>query len=299
LAAVLGLDAVPFPRAERENRSACFGLGPGEPPVIGDLMPRPAPQTVRKPQTAERRARSVADIAIAPRGHAKAAHGAASTAVSIAAFELSAPHLDLAAATVFRQRRSAVDFDASLRFSGRVLHHARTVTAAGSTPPWNAWPWSPRVHLAVFVHRSRGSSRAVCVSARGDALRAAKARDAARLAVAQGRPAHLPLYFLWPHDSREAAKLICCHQDIAADSCYALGMLASFEGVEHSRGHRRLYWDAVWSGRRSTSRLKRRDPRHRHRCFFDDEMHRLLGLEGHEWQSLYHFTAGGRWRINV
>ncbi len=28
-------------------------------------------------------------------------------------------------------------------------------------------------------------------------------------------------------------------------------------------------------------------------CFFDDEMHRLLGLEGQEWQSLYHFTAGG------
>jgi hypothetical protein len=28
-------------------------------------------------------------------------------------------------------------------------------------------------------------------------------------------------------------------------------------------------------------------------CFFDDEMHRLLGLEGKAWQSLYHFTVGG------
>jgi hypothetical protein len=28
-------------------------------------------------------------------------------------------------------------------------------------------------------------------------------------------------------------------------------------------------------------------------CFFDDEMHALLGLRGHAWQSLYHFTAGG------
>ena len=28
-------------------------------------------------------------------------------------------------------------------------------------------------------------------------------------------------------------------------------------------------------------------------CFFDDEMHALLGLRGTEWQSLYHFTAGG------
>jgi hypothetical protein len=28
-------------------------------------------------------------------------------------------------------------------------------------------------------------------------------------------------------------------------------------------------------------------------CFFDEEMHRLLGLESGAWQSLYHFTVGG------
>ena len=28
-------------------------------------------------------------------------------------------------------------------------------------------------------------------------------------------------------------------------------------------------------------------------CFFDDEMHDLLGISDHAWQSLYHFTAGG------
>ena len=28
-------------------------------------------------------------------------------------------------------------------------------------------------------------------------------------------------------------------------------------------------------------------------CFFDDALHRLLGLEGLGWQSLYHFTVGG------
>ena len=27
-------------------------------------------------------------------------------------------------------------------------------------------------------------------------------------------------------------------------------------------------------------------------CFFDDEMHALLGIEHHSWQSLYHFTVG-------
>ncbi len=28
-------------------------------------------------------------------------------------------------------------------------------------------------------------------------------------------------------------------------------------------------------------------------CFFDDEVHTLLGLTDTSWQSLYHFTVGG------
>jgi hypothetical protein len=28
-------------------------------------------------------------------------------------------------------------------------------------------------------------------------------------------------------------------------------------------------------------------------CFFDDPMHDLLGLTGHQFQDLYHFTVGG------
>jgi hypothetical protein len=28
-------------------------------------------------------------------------------------------------------------------------------------------------------------------------------------------------------------------------------------------------------------------------CYFDDEMHALLGIKDHGWQSLYHFTMGG------
>jgi len=28
-------------------------------------------------------------------------------------------------------------------------------------------------------------------------------------------------------------------------------------------------------------------------CFFDDEMHTLLGIYNYSWQSPYHFTVGG------
>ncbi len=27
-------------------------------------------------------------------------------------------------------------------------------------------------------------------------------------------------------------------------------------------------------------------------CFYDDPVHDVLGLSGHEWQSLYHFSMG-------
>jgi hypothetical protein len=116
-------------------------------------------------------------------------------------------------------------------------------------------------------------------------------------------PVQLPLYLLLAHDTRDTARVICCHQDIAADSCFALGMLADFTAIETSPWlYRRLYWEcgligqvlyleAEAAGIRATGIG----------CFFDDEMHRLLGLEGPElstndkgaWQSLYHFTAGG------
>jgi hypothetical protein len=108
-------------------------------------------------------------------------------------------------------------------------------------------------------------------------------------------PDHLPLYLLLPYDLRDIAKSICCHQDIGADSCFALGMLAKFEVALHEPWrYRHLFWEcgmlgqvlyleAEAAGVRSTGVG----------CFFDDEMHALLGINDDSWQSLYHFTMGG------
>ena len=164
------------------------------------------------------------------------------------------------------------------------------------TPPWNAWPWAPRVHLAIFVHRVQGLEPGLYAFVRaGSALESLKSAMRQEWHWRKVGPAHLPLYQLQPEDLRQRAQLVCCHQDIAADACYALGMLASFEDIQDSPWrYRRLYWEcgiigqvlyleAEAAGVRATGIG----------CFFDDEMHRLLGLEGHDWQSLYHFTAGG------
>jgi hypothetical protein len=57
-------------------------------------------------------------------------------------------------------------------------------------------------------------------------------------------PDHLPLFLLLPFDLREVAKMICCHQNIGADSCFALGMIAHFETALHEPWrYRHLFWE--------------------------------------------------------
>jgi hypothetical protein len=113
-----------------------------------------------------------------------------------------------------------------------------------------------------------------------------------------GCPEDLPLVLLQEGDYRDTAKLVSCQQDIAADGAFSLGMLAQFQSSLDERGasmYPRLFWEtgligqilyleAEAAGIRATGIG----------CFFDDVMHEVLGIQGHQWQSLYHFTVGGR-----
>ena len=58
-------------------------------------------------------------------------------------------------------------------------------------------------------------------------------------------PAHLPLYQLAASDARDAARVISCHQDIAADSCFAVGFLTAFAGPLRDApwAYRELFWE--------------------------------------------------------
>jgi hypothetical protein len=108
-------------------------------------------------------------------------------------------------------------------------------------------------------------------------------------------PDHLPLYFLLPFDLRASAKWISCHQNIAADSCFALGMLTRFaSALQEPWRYRHLFWECGMLGHALYLEAEAAGVRATGiGCFFDDEMHALLGLKDHEWQSLYHFTVGG------
>jgi nitroreductase len=74
-------------------------------------------------------------------------------------------------------------------------------------------------------------------------------------------------------------------------------MLARFEPVLRERGaaaYRELFWEAGMIGQALYLAAEAAGVRGTGiGCYFDDVLHRALGLVGHDWQSLYHFTIGG------
>ena len=212
--------------------------------------------------------------------------------------EMPAPMpTDARFATLARQRRSAVDFDGTTSLDAAAFFAMiEGVLVRPAAPPWCAWAGQARVHLAIFVHRVHGVEPGLYLLVRdANALPGLKRAMREDWLWRKAGPDRLPLYLLLPHDLRDAAKWICCHQDIGADSCFALGMLAHFEAARQTPWrYRHLFWEcgivgqvlyleAEAAGVRSTGIG----------CFFDDEMHGLLGLHDDTWQSLYHFTTGG------
>ena len=196
---------------------------------------------------------------------------------------------------VILQRRSAVAFNPAGRLPSEAFFAMLQRLHVGA-PPWDAIDWPPQVHLALFVHRVDGLAPGVYTFVRDGAaigeLRAAMRPEFLWEPIAQMDG----LFFLMPYDMTWPANRLSCDQDIAADGFFSLGMLARFEAALRERGpsfYRRLFWecglvgqvlylDAEAYGARSTGIG----------CFYDEPVHATLGLSGHGWQSLYHFSMG-------
>jgi SagB-type dehydrogenase family enzyme len=223
------------------------------------------------------------------------------------------------ASRLFLQRRSAMAMDgtASLGLDRFAALLRRLLPDAG--PPFDAFPWSPRIHLALFVHRVDGLQPglyAVPRTGAGEALM----RKTLNQGFAWERPLNvpddLPLFLLERADCRRIARQLSCGQDIAADGCFSLGMLAEFDAALSEGGpaaYRRLFWEAGAVGQALYLEAEAAGLRGTGiGCFFDDGVHQLLGLGGGSetraqgdanprhagfgagpLQSLYHFTVGG------
>ncbi len=206
------------------------------------------------------------------------------------------PLLDLSFARIARQRRSATSFDGTARMTAAAFFAMlASLLARRDTPPWNALMSPVAVHLALMVHRVDDLEPGLYALVRNSQAlpRLKQAMRPDWLWQLTG-PDHLPLYLLLPYDLRAVARLICCHQDIAADSFFALGMLASM-GLAQTQPwrYRQLFWECGILGQALYLEAEATGARATGiGCYFDDEMHAVLGIKDHAWQSLYHFTVG-------
>lgn len=219
---------------------------------------------------------------------------AASSSLAVARLASRGGGLD--ARQLLLQRRSAVAFDGRSTIDRDAFLVMLSRTVAGPDTPWSSLWWTPRVHLAVFVHRVDDVTPGLYMLARDvqmfDRLRAACRPEFLWEAV-DGR---LPLWLLAPLDTRELAQRLSCDQDIASDGFFSLGMISAFDESLQAFGpsfYRHLFWEAGIVGQALYLEAEAAGARATGiGCFYDDPVHDVLGLSGHEFQSLYHFTVG-------
>jgi SagB-type dehydrogenase family enzyme len=215
--------------------------------------------------------------------------------------EASADERDVLARELVRGRRSAVAMDGRTSMERAAFERilARTLPGAGRVP-FDLWPWRPRVHLALFVHRVTDLEPGMYVLVRDpdavDALRG-DLREEFPWEATDGAADGLPLFRVHRGDVRGFAARVSCGQEIAADGCFSLGMLAAFDEPLEEHGawvYPRLYWECGLVGQvlyleAEAAGLSATGIG----CFFDEPVHAILGMRGTRWQSLYHFTVGG------
>lgn len=209
---------------------------------------------------------------------------------------LAVPSYNLAASQLIRQRRSAQHFNG--KADSLPLADFQRMLAAllpNHKAPFTAWNWPPQVMLVFFVHRVNGLEPGLYLLPRDAAslteLKPICSADFEWLPV----DAPFEFYRLTAGNVRQAAKTLSCHQPIASDSAFSLGMLARFaENVEaEAWRYRRLFWECGLLGQILYLEAEAAGVRGTGiGCFFDDAVHGVLGLTDNTWQSLYHFTVG-------
>jgi SagB-type dehydrogenase family enzyme len=202
------------------------------------------------------------------------------------------------AAALIRQRRSAQRFDPRYEMTRRDFFLLLDCLLPRASAPWDVWRFAPAVHPVFFIHRVEGLEPGLYVlPRRAEAevhLRAAMNSEFAWKATPDC-PDHLRFFQLATAACAPLAKAVNCHQAIAADGSFAVGMLSEFEATVTASPwrYRQLYWEAGLLGQALYMEAERIGLRGTGiGCYFDDRFHEILGLSGNAFQSLYHFTVG-------
>jgi len=204
--------------------------------------------------------------------------------------------LQISAAEIIRQRRSATDFDRNGSVSKDQLFAILDKTLPRQDcAPFDAELMEASTHLLIFVHHVVGLSPGLYFFCRNhkdlDSLKQLTRSGFIWQAVED----KLPLYFLAAGNYRQQAMMVSCHQDIAGSSAFSMGMVARFKApiTEEPFRYRHLFWETGMIGQVLYLEAEAHGVRGTGiGCFFDDAVHEILGVKDNQYQSLYHFTIG-------
>ena len=161
------------------------------------------------------------------------------------------------------------------------------------------FPWAAQTTLVLFVHRVQGLEPGLYLLQRNEEI-AARFRAAASpdFEWSTVEDFDLPLFRLRDGAQEREATRTSCLQPIAGKGCFSVAMIADFDRALEQDGafaYRRLHWEAgligqalyLWSSAAGLAGTGIG-------CFFDDEIHALLGFAPGQtqFQDLYHFTMG-------
>jgi SagB-type dehydrogenase family enzyme len=202
---------------------------------------------------------------------------------------------------IVHQRRSCLALDGKTGITRAAFYQILRKTIPGPGQfPFTCLPWSPRIHLGLFVHRVDGIDPGIYFLIR-DPSQLEPLKSAMKPEFAWEVPAECPnnllLYRLLTGDAQELSQQISCHQEIASEGCFSLGMIAEYDAALARYGawfYRRLFWEAGLIGQVLYLEAEASGIRGTGiGCYFDEPMHAVLGLSDRRYQDLYHFTMGG------
>lgn len=201
------------------------------------------------------------------------------------------------ATTIIKQRRSAQLFDGQTIMPEDVFWRCIDKTLARrDNAPFDMLPWQARIHPVIFIHRVENIDRGLYVLPRhSDALEQLKKEFRPEFSYDKKEYEHLIMYKLVQANCEKAAKTLFCHQDIASQSAFSVGLLAEFHEhlVETPWQYRQLFWEAGVLGQALYLEAEANNFRATGvGCYFDDNFHETLGLKTEKFQSVYHFTVG-------
>jgi hypothetical protein len=202
---------------------------------------------------------------------------------------------------IVQQRRSAVALDGRTGLDDEAFFQILLKTIPGTGQiPFTTLPWRPCIDLLLFVHRVAGVPPGLYVLLRDPLRRETLQRRMSpsfAWTLPEGCLPSLPFFLLEGGDARRVAAQTSCGQEIASDGVFAVAMLAEYRSPLEALGpwfYRRLHWEAGVVGQQLYLEAEASGIRATGiGCFFDDMTHQTFGLNGDDFQALYHFTMGG------